>query len=248
MKAIRLHQTGGPEVLQFEDVPDPAPGPGDAAVKIEAAGVNFIDIYFRSGLYKTNLPFTSGQEGAGVVSAVGSDVSGFQPGDRVTYTGVPGSYAEYAVVPADKLVKLPDGIDTRTAAAITLQGMTVHYFELLDLSDRNRAHCSDTRRRWRGGPATGSSGKNAWCASDRNVLNPRKGSAGSGSRSRRVHPLYRAGLCRRGQTPHRWQRCRCGLRFGRQNHLGRQPQLPSPPGLDGVLRQCQRALFPASSR
>ncbi len=127
MKAIRVHQTGGPEVLQFEDVADPAPGPGDAVVKIDAAGVNFIDIYFRTGLYKTDLPFTNGQEGAGVVSTVGSDVSELQPGDRVTYTGVVGSYAEYALVPADKLVKLPDGIDTRTAAAITLQGMTVHY-------------------------------------------------------------------------------------------------------------------------
>ena len=127
MKAIRVHQHGGPEVLSYEDAPDPSPDPDQAVVKIDAAGVNFIDIYFRSGLYKTDLPFTNGQEAAGVVTAVGSDVSEVQTGDRVAYAGVVGSYAEYAAVPAARLVKLPDGVDTRTAAAVMLQGMTVHY-------------------------------------------------------------------------------------------------------------------------
>jgi NADPH2:quinone reductase len=127
MKAIRIHRTGGPEVLQYEDTDAPKPGPQQALVKIEAAGVNFIDIYFREGLYKTDPPFTNGQEAAGTVTEVGAEVSGIRPGDRVAYTGVQGSYAEYAAVPADRLVKLPDGIDTRTAAAIMLQGMTVHY-------------------------------------------------------------------------------------------------------------------------
>jgi NADPH:quinone reductase len=127
MKAIRIHQTGGPEVLQYEDVEVPKPGPQQALVKIEGAGINFIDIYFRMGLYKTELPFTSGQEAAGTVTAVGAEVRGIEVGDRVAYTGVAGSYAEYAVVPAGRLVKLPDGIPTRTAAAIMLQGMTVHY-------------------------------------------------------------------------------------------------------------------------
>lgn len=127
MKAIRVHQHGGPEVLTYEDAPDPSPAPDQAVVKIDAAGVNFIDIYFRTGLYKTDLPFTNGQEGAGVVTAVGSDVSDLQPGDRVAYAGVAGSYAEYAAVPAARLVKLPDGVDTRNAAAVMLQGMTVHY-------------------------------------------------------------------------------------------------------------------------
>jgi NADPH2:quinone reductase len=127
MKAIRIHKTGGPEVLQYEDVDAPKPGPQQALVKIEAAGVNFIDIYFRMGLYKTELPFTNGQEGAGTVTEVGAEVRGLKAGDRVAYTGVLGSYAEYAAAPAERLVKLPDGIATRTAAAIMLQGMTVHY-------------------------------------------------------------------------------------------------------------------------
>ncbi len=127
MKAIRVNQTGGPEVLLLEEIPTPAPGPGQALVKIEASGVNFIDIYFRTGLYKHEPPFTNGQEAAGVVEAVGDDVTSVQPGDRVAYTGIPGSYAEYAVVPADRLVTLPESVPTKLAAAVMLQGMTVHY-------------------------------------------------------------------------------------------------------------------------
>ena len=127
MKAIRIHEHGGPEVLTYEDAPEPSPAPDQAVVKIDAAGVNFIDIYFRTGLYKTDLPFTNGQEAAGVVTAVGSDVGDLQAGDRVAYAGVAGSYAEYAAVPAARLVKLPEGVDTRNAAAVMLQGMTVHY-------------------------------------------------------------------------------------------------------------------------
>ncbi len=127
MKAIRIHEHGGPEVLQYTDIPDPTPKSNEAVVKIDAAGVNFIDIYFRTGLYPTALPFTNGQEGAGTVAAVGSDAGGVKVGDRVAYTGVHGSYAEYAAVPADRLVQLPEGLDTKTAAAVMLQGMTVHY-------------------------------------------------------------------------------------------------------------------------
>ncbi len=127
MKAIRIHEHGGPEVLRYADIPDPTPQPNEAVVKIDAAGVNFIDIYFRTGLYPTALPFTNGQEGAGTVVAVGADAGEIQVGDRVAYTGVQGSYAEYAAVPADRLVRLPGGLDTKTAAAVMLQGMTVHY-------------------------------------------------------------------------------------------------------------------------
>ena len=127
MKAIRVHEHGGPEVLRYEEAPDPEPAPDQAVVKIEAAGINFIDIYFRTGLYKTALPFTNGQEGAGVVTAVGADVTEVAVGDRVAYTGIVGSYAEQAAVPAARLVKVPEGLDTSLAASVLLQGMTVHY-------------------------------------------------------------------------------------------------------------------------
>jgi len=128
MRAIRIHEHGGPEVLRYEDAPLPEPGPGEARVRLEAVGVNFIDSYHRGGLYKVALPLTPGTEGAGVVDTVASDVTDLRPGDRVGYAmTTPGSYAEYAVVPAWRLVPLPEVIDSRTAAAVMLQGMTVHY-------------------------------------------------------------------------------------------------------------------------
>ncbi len=127
MKAIRIHQQGGPEVMRLEDVPVPAPGPGQVLIKLSAAGVNFIDIYQRSGAYKGALPFTPGMEGAGVVEAVAAEVTDFAPGDHVGFGFTQGSYAEYAVVPADKLVPVPEGVDLKDAAACLLQGMTAHY-------------------------------------------------------------------------------------------------------------------------
>jgi NADPH2:quinone reductase len=127
MQAIRVHEFGGPEVLVCEETSLPEPGPGEARVKIQAAGVNFIDIYHRTGKYPGRLPITPGMEGAGTVDAVGSGVSDLKPGDRVAYAMVRGAYAEYAVVPAQKLVSLPDDVDTQVAAAVMLQGMTAHY-------------------------------------------------------------------------------------------------------------------------
>jgi len=127
MKAVRIHENGGAEVLRYEEVATPAPGAGEALVKIEAVGVNFIDIYFRLGLYKAALPITLGQEAAGVVEAVGPGVTEVRPGDRVAYAGVLGSYAEYAVAPAARLVTLPAGVEARSGAAAMLQGMTAHY-------------------------------------------------------------------------------------------------------------------------
>ena len=118
MRAIRVSRPGGPEALEYVEVPKPSPGPGEALVKIEAIGVNYIDVYHRSGLYPLPVPFTPGSEAAGVVEATG---------ERVVYAMNPGSYAEYAVVPQWKLVKIPDAIDARTAAAAMLQGMTAHY-------------------------------------------------------------------------------------------------------------------------
>ena len=127
MKVVRIHAFGGPEVLSYEEVTLPEPGAGQARVKIEAIGVNFTDIYQRSGLYPGQLPATVGQEAAGVVDAVGLGVTEVQVRQRVAYTSQPGAYAEFAVVPASALVPIPDGVETRTAAAVMLQGMTAHY-------------------------------------------------------------------------------------------------------------------------
>jgi NADPH2:quinone reductase len=124
---MRVSQFGGPEALKYEEVPVPKPGPGQARVKIEAIGVNYIDIYHRTGLYPNQPPFTLGVEGAGVVDEVGDGVSEVKRGDRVAYAMEIGAYAEYAVVPAWKLVPLPADLDARAAAAAVLQGMTAHY-------------------------------------------------------------------------------------------------------------------------
>ncbi len=127
MKAIRVHEYGGREVLKYENVALPEPGRGEARVKIQAIGVNFIDVYQRMGLYKPPLPFTEGQEAAGVVDAIGPDVAEVKVGDRVAYTLAQGSYAEFAVVPAWRLVPVPEGVSAQQAAAVLLQGLTAHY-------------------------------------------------------------------------------------------------------------------------
>lgn len=127
MKAIQLQKTGGPEVLTLADLPAPRPKPNEAVVKIAAAGVNFIDVYLREGRYPAPLPFIDGQEAAGIVTEIGSEVKTLKAGDRVAYTNVLGSYAEYAAVPADRLLKVPDKITDQQAAATMLQGMTAHY-------------------------------------------------------------------------------------------------------------------------
>jgi NADPH:quinone reductase len=139
MKAIRVHEPGGPEALVLEDVPLPEPGPGQARVRLHAIGVNFIDVYHRTGLYKVPLPFTPGSEGAGVVSAVGPDAV-VRVGDRVAWAGALGSYAEEAVVPADKLVPVPEGLEWDEAAAAPLQGMTAHYLA----TDTHRLQAGET--------------------------------------------------------------------------------------------------------
>jgi len=127
MKAIQVTQVGGPEALKLVELPIPKPKPNEAVIQIKAAGVNFVDVYFREGRYPAPLPFVVGLEGAGVVTAVGSEAKGVKVGDRVAYTGVLGSYAEYAAVPAERLVLIPDQVDFNHAAAAMLQGMTAHY-------------------------------------------------------------------------------------------------------------------------
>lgn len=127
-KAIRIHAHGGPEVMKWEQLPTPQPGPNEALIRHEAVGLNYIDVYFRTGLYKAPLPSTIGMEGAGIVLAVGDNVQGLNAGDRVAYAGGPlGAYATERVIPADRLLKLPDEIDARTAAAVMLQGLTAHF-------------------------------------------------------------------------------------------------------------------------
>lgn len=127
MKAIRVHEYGGPEAMQFEEVPTPAPGAGEALVSHGAVGINFIDIYQRSGQYRLELPFTAGNEAAGKVVAVGQEVTEAAVGDRVVYWGQLGAYAEYSSVEAWRLVPVPDQVDDSLAAALILQGMTVQY-------------------------------------------------------------------------------------------------------------------------
>jgi len=127
MKAIRIHKCGGPEALLYEELALPEPKPGEARVRIEAIGLNYVDIYQRSGLYPLQTPFTLGMEAAGVVDAVGAGVSDVKPGERVAYAMVPGSYAEYATVPAWRLAPLPANVNAQAAATLMLQGMTAHY-------------------------------------------------------------------------------------------------------------------------
>jgi NADPH2:quinone reductase len=127
MKAMRILRYGGPEAMILEEIPPPKPGEGQALVRIKAAGVNFIDIYQRMGLYPVPLPFTPGNEGAGIVQETGPGVTEVAVGDLVAYAGATGSYAEFAVIPSWRLVRIPKGIDAETAAALMLQGMTAHY-------------------------------------------------------------------------------------------------------------------------
>jgi NADPH2:quinone reductase len=127
MQVVRIQQQGGPEVMRVEEVPTPEPGEGQVRVRVAAAGVNFIDIYHRSGQYKVPLPFALGQEGAGTVDALGDGVTDFKVGDGVAWAGVPGSYATHLLAPANRLVPVPPGVDLRPAAAAMLQGMTAHY-------------------------------------------------------------------------------------------------------------------------
>jgi len=127
MQAIQITQTGGADVLQLRELPTPTPGPGEAVIRIEACGVNFIDIYLREGRYPSPLPFIPGQEAAGVVTALGPGVTDFKVGDRVAWCGIPGTYAQFAVAPVERLIAIPDGVSTQQAAASMLQGMTAHY-------------------------------------------------------------------------------------------------------------------------
>ena len=127
MKAIRVNSPGGPGTLSFEDIQEPIPGPNEVLVRMEAIGVNFIDVYHRSGRYPLDLPFSLGMEGAGVIEGVGSEVDEFDVGDRVVNATEVGTYSQLQAIRSDRIVRIPDSVDTRTAAALMLQGMTAHY-------------------------------------------------------------------------------------------------------------------------
>jgi NADPH:quinone reductase len=130
MKAIRVHQPGGPEMLNLEEIPDPRPGAGEALVRLEAIGVNFVEVYQRTGQHRSSLPFTPGAEGAGRVVELGPEVTGLKVGDRVAGVNFKGSYAELAVAPVERLIVLPESIDVKLAAAVMLQGITAHYLAI----------------------------------------------------------------------------------------------------------------------
>jgi NADPH2:quinone reductase len=127
LKVVRVHRYGDPDVLTYEEIPEPVPGRGEVLVRLKAIGVNFIDVYFRRGVFDVRLPFVPGVEAAGVVEELGSEVSEVGIGDRVVYARVLGAYAEYSVVPVERLIKIPDGVDFSTAAAVMLQGVTAHF-------------------------------------------------------------------------------------------------------------------------
>jgi NADPH2:quinone reductase len=141
MKAVRVHAPGGPEAMKFEDVPEPTPKAGEAIVKVDAAGLNYIDVYQRSGLYKLEMPLTLGLEAGGTVTAVAPGVTEVKVGDKVAYTGVPAAYAQYAAVPAARLVVLPHGVSTKQGAAAMLQGMTAHYLACTTYPLKNGDTC-----------------------------------------------------------------------------------------------------------
>jgi NADPH2:quinone reductase len=141
MRAIRIHSPGGADALVLDKIETPRPAAGEALVRVEYAGVNFIDVYKRTGLYPMKLPATLGEEGAGVVDAVGSDVNEVKPGDRVAWSSINGAYADYAIVAASRLVPIPDAVSTRVAAAVMLQGMTAHYLSASTFPLKNGDSC-----------------------------------------------------------------------------------------------------------
>lgn len=141
MKAVRIHQFGGPEVLQYEEVPTPIPGPGQVLVKLAAAGLNYSDVHQRTGHHPNKLPYTMGREGSGIVAAVGPQVTSFKAGEPVAYTGIPGAYAEYALVPAERLVRMPPNLDVKVGAAAMVQGMTAHYLAYTTYPLKPRDSC-----------------------------------------------------------------------------------------------------------
>ena len=236
-KAIRIHTNGGPEVMKWEDVPTPEPGPGEALMHHHAVGLNYIDVYFRTGLYKApSMPLIIGQEGAGTVTAVGAGVTLVKPGDRVAYAGPMGGYATDRVLPADRLVKLPDAISFETGAAMMLQGMTAQYLVRrtyqVKAGDTIVVHA-----------AAGGVGLilTQWAkhlgATVIGVVSSEEKAALARAQWRRAYGDWLRRPRRRGEEDHRRRHGARGLRQRRQGYLGGQPGLPCAAWPDGELWQ-----------
>ena len=210
-KAVRVHKVGGPEALVYEDVEVAAPGPGEVRIRQHAVGLNFIDVYFRTGLYKApSLPFIAGNEAAGEVVSVGPGVTNFHPGDRVAYYFNLGGYASERVIPADKLVKLPDHITYEQGAVLMLKGLTVWYLLhktfKVEPGHRVLISCRGGRHRPAGLPMGAGDGRT--CHRYRRLQGQGRSRARQWLRPR--HPLQRGEFCRSGQAdqPQRTLRCR----------------------------------------
>ena len=211
MNAIQIQNTGGPEVLQLAELEIPVPGPGQVLIRVEAIGVNFIEIYFRKGTYKATMPLIPGSEAAGTVEDLGSGVTGFKPGDLVASVGVLGSYAEYALVPASQLVKVPDGLTPEQAAAVMLQGMTAHYLRNVDVSLEGGGHGSGACRSGRRGTAADANGSADRRARDYDGVDEREGGVIAGGRRFGRDPIHRTGFCCGSEAADRRQRRGCGV-------------------------------------
>ena len=236
-KAVRYHKQGGPEVLQLDDVAVGDPGQGQVRIRHTAIGVNFVDTYQRSGLYPMQLPAVAGNEAAGVVDAVGPGVKDLKKGDRVAYTGLPGSYCDMRIVPADRMVKIPKGISDEQAASMMLKGMTVHYL----IHSTYKVKKGDTVL-WHAaaggvGLIAGQWLKKLGATAIGTVGSDGEGEAREGARLQARHQLQHRELRREGEGDHQGQEAAGGLRRGRQDDLGRLARLPAAARPDGVVRQ-----------
>ena len=236
-KAVRYHKQGGPEVLQLDDVQVGDPGQGQVRIRHTAIGVNFVDTYQRSGLYPMQLPAVAGNEGAGVVEAVGAGVTDLKAGDRIAYTGLPGSYCEQRLVPADRMVKLPQGITEEQAASMLLKGLTVHYLIFSTYAVKKGETVL-----WHA--AAGGVGLIAcqWLKALGVTIigtagSPEKMALAKAHGAEHVINYSTENFVEKVKAHHRRQGRAGGVRLGRQDHLGRLARLPAPARPDGVLRQ-----------
>ena len=235
MRAIRVHEYGGPEAMRLEEVPTPKPGEGQALVRLEAGGVNFIDVYQRSGLYKGPLPLPLGLEGAGVVEATGPGVTTVRAGDHVAWTGVPGSYATHNVVPADRLVTLPAGMDSRTGAAAMLQGMTAHYLAHSTYPLKPGDACLVHAAAGGVGLLLCQMAKRAGARVLGTVSTEDKAKLAREAGARRRHLLHAPGPRDGGEAADRRKEAPGGLRLGRPGHVREGPQLPRGARVHGAV-------------